>query len=46
MLYVMNRQGIASPSRGYYETIAQGYVANGIPLAPLEEALQRSLRGR
>ena len=42
MFYVMNSTGIFPPSRGYFETIKQGYRDFRIPVAPLNEALKAS----
>ena len=43
MFYTMNRNGYASPSYGYYETIKQGYQDNNLIVDKLEEAVDHSL---
>jgi gamma-glutamylcyclotransferase (GGCT)/AIG2-like uncharacterized protein YtfP len=40
MAYVMNRDGLAMPSKGYYDSIANGYDDFDIDLKYLEEALE------
>ena len=42
MTYVMNRGGISRPSKGYVETIRQGYHDFGLNPAFLTEAIQHS----
>ena len=43
MVYIMNSDGIRPPGRFYYDVIREGYEANGLDTAPLEQALQESL---
>lgn len=40
MVYIMNRGHAAMPSRGYFETIRQGYNDVGLDLAYLKQALE------
>jgi len=43
MVYIMNSKGVRPPGRFYYDVIREGYEANGLDTAPLEQALQESL---
>lgn len=43
MVYIMNSDGVRAPGRFYYDVISEGYEANGLDTAPLEQALQESL---
>jgi gamma-glutamylcyclotransferase (GGCT)/AIG2-like uncharacterized protein YtfP len=41
MVYVMNDDPLAPPSKSYYETIAQGYRDWGLPLDSLQRAREQ-----
>jgi len=43
MFYTMNRNGYASPSYHYYETIKQGYADNNLDVEKLEIAIDHAL---
>lgn len=44
MTYTMNRQGITQPSKGYEQTIRDGYNDFKLPLGFLDEAVKHSMK--
>ena len=42
MVYIMNSKGVRPPGDFYYNVIREGYKANLLDTAPLEQALQES----
>ena len=43
MVYIMNSDGVRPPGEYYYNVIREGYEANGLDTAPLDQALMESL---
>lgn len=46
MVYIMNSEGTAPPSPGYYDTILKGYEMNGLDIAFLEQARIEAITAR